>query len=354
MKRLKVVLGLVVASMLTFTGCVQVVKTEEGKEKDVVATVYGEKVTKAEFDKKFEPQLKLLEKQYKLQEEADAKLKKEGKEIDTKDQNRLPADKEATIKSVKEQFLNTVIVPEKMIEYNAKKRNIKVTDDEINKAYKEVYDQLVKQYGTKEKLEEEIKNQLGISLADYEKVTKETKRPELLQGKIQEAIAKDVKVSDEDAKKDYDENPYKYTEQPNKIIFTHIVVDKKEDADKIKKELDGGANMGELAKKHSTDEGSKNNGGKYPDGLNYADLDPAFLEAALKLKPEEISAPVKGQHGYYIIKLHSKKEYPKKPFDKVKEEIKTNLLATKQMAAAQAEFGSWEKDAKVKTYVDKL
>lgn len=123
MKKLKAIVGLAVASMLTFTGCVQVVKTEEGKGKDVVATVYGKDITKAEFDKRFEPYLKAIEHQYKQQEESDAKLKKEGKEIDAKDQNRLPADKESVIKPKKEEIL-AQLTDEKILEHNADKRKI--------------------------------------------------------------------------------------------------------------------------------------------------------------------------------------------------------------------------------------
>lgn len=353
MKRLKVVLGLVMASMLTFTGCMQMVKTEEGKSKDVVATVYGENITKADFDKRFEVLSKVLDFQYKLQEESDAKLKKEGKEINTTDQNRLPADKASELKSRKEQFLN-VMVNEKIIEYNAKKKKVEIKDKELDESYKGMYDAWIKQYGSKEKLETEIKSQLGLTLEEYEKFTKESMKAELNQNKIQQAIIKDVKVTDEDAKKEYNENPYKYTTEPNKLIFTHILVTKKEDADKIKKELDGGANMAELAKKYSEDEGSKNNGGKYAEGLEYASLDPAFIKAAVKLKLEEVSAPIHGQHGYYIIKVHSKKEYPMKAFDSVKKEIDETLLQTKQMTVVQAESATWEKDAKIKTYADKL
>lgn len=353
MKKVKVVLGLTMAAMLMFTGCVQVKKTEEGKSKDVVATVYGKDITKAEFDKRFDPILKNIEYKYKEQADADAKLEKEGKKVDTSAQGRLPADKESLIKSQKEQYLND-LTQEKVYYHNAEEKKVKVTDDEVNKAIKEMVDNGIKQYGSKEKFEKEVLTLTGLTYPDYEAFLKDTMKIQLTQQKLQEAIVKDVKVTDDEAKKQYDNDKYSYTEQPNKLIFTHIVVDKKEDADKIKKELDGGADMGALAKKYSTDEGSKNNGGKYAEGLNYADLDPAFLEAALKLKNEEISQPVKGQHGYYIIKVHDKKEYPKKKFDSVKEEIKQTLLQQKQMTALQTEMAKWDKDSKIKTYPEKL
>ncbi|KMT22055.1 peptidylprolyl isomerase [Clostridium cylindrosporum] len=353
MKKLKVAVGLVVAAMFAFTGCAQLTKTEQGKNKSAVATVYGEDITKGEFDKRFAPILKNIEHQYKKQADSDAKLKKEGKKVDTADQNRLPADKANFIKTQKDQYLKD-LTQEKIYFYNAKKKKIEVKSDEINKELKAMVDNGIKQYGSKEKFEAKVLEETGLTYKEYESFVKDSLKIQLTQQKLQEAIAKTAKVTDKEAKDEYDKNPYKYTEKPNKIYFAHILVEKKEDADKIKKQLDAGGNMADLAKKYSTDPGSKDKGGEYKEGLEYSNLDPAFLEAALKLKPEQISAPVKGQYGYYIIKLHKKEEYPKKPFDKVKEEIEQTLLQTKQMTVVQTETASWEKPAKVKTYPENL
>ncbi|MEG0371136.1 MAG: peptidylprolyl isomerase [Clostridium sp.] len=353
MKKINKLLGLVIVAMFAFTGCTQIVETEQGKSKQIVATVYGENITKADFEKRFESLLINIEHQYKKQAENDKKLKSEGKEIDTKAKDRLPADKETFIKQQKEKFLSD-LTQEKVYLYNAKKKKIEVTTAEINKAFKEVTDNGVAQYGDMNKFKAEVKAMTGLEFEQYEAFIKESLKLQLIQPKLQQAIIKDVKVTDEEAKADYNNNPYKYTEKPNMMYFTHIVVDKKEEADKIKKELDNGADMGKLAEKYSTDPGSNKNGGKYDKGLEYSGLDPAFLTAALKLKIGEISAPVQGQHGYYIIKVQKKEDHPKKAFDLVKEEAKKALLQQKQMTATQTETGSWEKESKIKTFIEKL
>ncbi len=357
-KRLISVLTLAAISMFSLSGCLQVVKTEEGKNKAVVAKVYGEEITKKEFDERFAPVLKNIEFEYKKQEESDAKLKAEGKQIDTTAENRLPADKESFIKQNKEKFLSD-LVEEKKWEYNAKQKKVQVTEDELNKAVKEMVDNGVKQYGSEEKFSTEVTALTGLTIDEYKSFIKSTMKMQLLAPKLQEALVKDVKVTDDEAKKEYDSNKYNYTTEPNKLYFSHILIKGDDDkskakADQVKKELDGGADFAATAKKYSEDEGSKDNGGNYPDGLEYANLDPSFLEAALKLKNEEISAPVKGQHGYYIIKVHSKKEYPLKKFEDVKEEIKTTLLENKKMTKLQTEVASWEEKAKAKTYPENL
>ncbi|MEG2337515.1 MAG: peptidylprolyl isomerase [Clostridium sp.] len=353
MKKLRVLLALLVVSVFAFTGCAQIVKTEEGMSKQVVAKVYGEDITLADFNKRFEPIKINIEHQYKLQEQEDAKLKKEGKEINQNDQGRLPADKAKFIKDQKETFLND-LTQEKVLYHNAEEKGLKVTDKEVEDTVKGIIDQGIKTYGSQEKLEKETENTVGLSFDKYKEFLNDTVKLQLIQQKLQEALVKDVKVTDKEVEEEYNKNPYAYTEKPNKLIFSHILIKDEAKAKDIKKKLDGGADFAKLAKESSEDTGSKDNGGRYPEGLEYASLDPAFLTAALKLKIGEISQPVKGQHGYYIIKVEKKEEYPKLPLDKVKDKIKASLLEPKQKMAIQAETAKWEKESKIKKFLENL
>ena len=47
---------------------------------------------------------------------------------------------------------------------------------------------------------------------------------------------------------------------------------------------------------------------------------PEFSDAAFKLKPGEISEPVKSQFGWHIIKVEDKRTKTFPPFDQVKEQ----------------------------------
>lgn len=358
MKKLKLVLGLLLVSTLAFTGCLKTEKTESGLSKETVATVYGENITKGEFDKSFEIISKSIEYQYKLQGEADAKAKKEGKKIDENDQQRLPAKKEDYMKQQKEAHLKA-LVEKKMYYYQAEKNKIKVTDKEVEAKVKETKDAWLKEYKTEDKLKEEIKKNSGVSYEEYMEWMKESTKDKLTIEKLQELIVKDVKVTDEEAKKEYDENPYKYTEEPNKLIFSHILLNDEATAKKVKAELDGGAKIADIASKYSQDPGSKDKGGKYEEGLEYAQLDPAFLKGALSQEIDAIGDPIKGQpregkDSYYIVQVHEKKEYPAKKFDAVKAEIKEGLLQQKQSTVAQEKVTKWQEEAKIKEYPEKL
>ena len=79
----------------------------------------------------------------------------------------------------------------------------------------------------------------------------------------------------------------------------HILVKTKAQADKIYDKIKAGGNFAALAKKYSTDPGSKDNGGKLTiiRGQTVAPFDTtAFL-----LSTNQISRPIKTQYGYHVI-----------------------------------------------------
>jgi peptidyl-prolyl cis-trans isomerase D len=91
-------------------------------------------------------------------------------------------------------------------------------------------------------------------------------------------------------------------------------------AQDLLKQIKGGANFAELAKKYSEDPGSAAKGGEY-DGVTHGQMVPEFDRAAFALKPGEISDVVKTQYGYHIIQVIRKQEARLKPFEEVKGEL---------------------------------
>jgi peptidyl-prolyl cis-trans isomerase C len=72
-------------------------------------------------------------------------------------------------------------------------------------------------------------------------------------------------------------------------------------AEKVLAQLKAGGNFAALAKKHSTDPGSKDNGGEYLE--KKGEFDPAFEKAAFALETGQLTEqPVKTAYGYHIIK----------------------------------------------------
>ncbi len=81
---------------------------------------------------------------------------------------------------------------------------------------------------------------------------------------------------------------------------------KKAEADSLFKRIKSGENFEELAQKYSDDKGSGAKGGVLPwFGVNR--MVPEFIETIAKLKNNDVSEPVKTIYGYHIIKLLDRK-----------------------------------------------
>jgi foldase protein PrsA len=152
---------------------------------------------------------------------------------------------------------------------------------------------------------DQIKSDLGanfeMALTEYgyknEEDLKETIKIGLLQEK---AALKDVKVDEKELKE------FTETYKPE-IKARHILVEDEKTANEVKKKLDEGGKFEDLAKEYSKDPGSAQNGGDLG-WFGAGKMVPEFEQASYALKVDEISAPVKSQHGYHIIQLTDKKE----------------------------------------------
>ena len=82
----------------------------------------------------------------------------------------------------------------------------------------------------------------------------------------------------------------------------------KQRIDSIYAALKDGADFAELAKLHSQDRGSAQNGGKLP-WFFRGQMIPDFEAEAMKLEPGEMSAPFLSTAGYHIVLMHERKPF---------------------------------------------
>jgi peptidyl-prolyl cis-trans isomerase C len=173
-----------------------------------------------------------------------------------------------------------------------------------------------------------------------------TRRDLIISNFIEKTIMPKIVVSEEDSKKFYDQNPDKFT-RPESVKASHILlgIDQKagadekkaarEKAEKLRKELAGGADFAALAKTNSTCPSSQQGGdlGFFGKGQ----MVPAFEKAAFALKPGEISDVVETQFGYHIIKLTEKKTSDKVEFKEAQPRI-DDYLKNQKIGAAVNDF----------------
>ncbi len=135
-------------------------------------------------------------------------------------------------------------------------------------------------------------------------------------------------ATDEAAHKLYDEK-IASAEPQQEVRASHILVPTEEEAKKLKKQLDEGADFAELAKENSKDPGSAPKGGD----LGYFTADqmvPEFSDKAFALEPGQVSDPVQSQFGWHIIKLQDKREKEKPSYDDVEAQLKSTLARQAQ------------------------
>lgn len=110
----------------------------------------------------------------------------------------------------------------------------------------------------------------------------------------------------------------------------HILVEDEALAKDIQAKLGNGGDFAALAKEHSTDPGSKDQGGDlgwFEAGM----MVPEFAQAVTALEPGKTTAePVKSQFGWHIIKLDEKRQVPPPAFDAVKPQL-TNMMRQKSV-----------------------
>ncbi|ADJ24978.1 PpiC-type peptidyl-prolyl cis-trans isomerase [Hyphomicrobium denitrificans ATCC 51888] len=139
-------------------------------------------------------------------------------------------------------------------------------------------------------------------------------------------------VSDADARKIYDDQ-VKLLKPEEEVSARHILVETEEQAKELKAKLDKGADFAQLAKENSKDPGSKDDGGNLG-YFGHGQMVPQFEEVVFKLKKGEVSAPVKTQFGWHLVKLEDSRTKQPPAFEIVKDRIAQSLLLQKAQKTA--------------------
>lgn len=167
---------------------------------------------------------------------------------------------------------------------------------------------------------------------DKEKETaemlEEMKKRILVEKFFKKELDENMKISDEELKKYYEEHPDE-AKAPVEVRASHILLKTREEAEAVLKKLKAGSKFEDLAKSSSIDTGSKVRGGDlgfFHKGV----MVPEFEDAALKLQKGETSGIVETRFGFHIIKLTDKRTGKEKSFDEAKVELEQNLLKKKK------------------------
>jgi peptidyl-prolyl cis-trans isomerase C len=152
---------------------------------------------------------------------------------------------------------------------------------------------------------------------------------------IQKSVEK-VKVTDEEIKKFYDENPDQFVSGAT-FNASHILVAEEETAKDLLAKITAGEISFEDAAKANSTCPSGQQGGELGD-FSHGQMVPEFENACAEMEVGAISAPVQTQFGWHLVKLNKKEEGEAPKFNDVKADIYSMIMEQKQQAAYQSKI----------------
>jgi parvulin-like peptidyl-prolyl isomerase len=224
-----------------------------------------------------------------------------------------------------------------LIKQAGKELGVDVTTKQVDDYIK----QLETQYGGATGLTDAMK-QSGVTMDQL----KASVSNRLLVDAVGKKVTKAGAISDADIKAYFDKNPgmFKTAAQVHVEHILFATADKKT-AESVFDQVKKGGDFAALAKKHSTDPGSKDKGGDlgWAPSTQYV---PEFAKAVTEMKINEVRL-VSTQFGWHVIKLLETKPESQQTLDQVREQITQILQQQGQSDAFTKYVDELKKKAKV-------
>jgi foldase protein PrsA len=238
------------------------------------------------------------------------------------------------------QVLNSLIQLE-LIKEAAKTLGVSVTAKQID----DYVSQLQTQYGGKDALDSAMKT-AGFDMAMLrEQITNNL----LAQAVSSKVTTGAITITDAQVKAYYDQNKTQFS-TPAQVHAEHILVSTTSTvlAQSILSQVKSGGDFAALAKKYSTDPGSKSSGGDLGWAAPSAYVT-EFADAVSAMKVNEVRL-VKSQYGYHVIKLLGRRAASSQTLVEATAQIKTTL----ESSARSDKFGTYISNLQKKATINIL
>ena len=149
-------------------------------------------------------------------------------------------------------------------------------------------------------------------------------------------VVSGVRVTDDEAKKFFDENPNQFMGQET-VSASHILVDSEEKANELLAKITAGEVSFEDAARENSSCPSSREGGSLGE-FGRGQMVPEFDTACFDMEVGELRGPVQTQFGYHLIRLDGKKAAETLHFGDVREAITRQLTMEKQQAAYRSKI----------------
>lgn len=239
------------------------------------------------------------------------------------------------------------LIGARLIMQEARRRNLTAPDAEVEQQVAEIK----KRFPTERDFTEALTRN-GFTLTSL----REAIRVQKTQRRLADQVAQGS-VTDQEVRDFFERNRSRF-DKPAQLKVSHIlfrITEKEQESVAsaklkiVQAKMADGEKFEDLARKYSEDTASAPQGGD----LGYVargTLVKEFEEAAWALRPGQTSAPVRTQYGLHIIRAFDTKPAEAADFEKVKDEIREQLLASKREKAFSAWLDEQRKAAKIEKF----
>jgi peptidyl-prolyl cis-trans isomerase C len=276
---------------------------------DVVATVNGESVTKADFDRAVQA-------------------------LEARAGGPIPTDqRDEVLRGVLDQLIGY-----KVLSQESRTRSVTVPDSEVDARINQIRQQFPS--------EEAFTEMLAQRKLTLEQVKSDARQDMAIAKMIDAEIAEKIAVKPEQVTDFYAKNPDEF-KQGESVRASHILISVPRGADaatkgqahakaeQVLKEAKGGKDFAALAKEHSADPGSAPGGGDLG-FFQQGQMVGPFNDVAFSLEPGAISDIVETEFGFHIIKVAEKKAGRTIPLDEVKPQVEQYLQQRNRQEQTEA------------------
>ena len=301
-------LAATLALVLGAGGCTP--KDKEEPDALAVATVNGEVITRADFERE-------------LEREFIASSSESGQQ---------PSPEE--VEPYKRALLDTLIARTVLLQA-ARAHNITVAPDEVDRGVLRLSSDYPSGNFT------DVLSEGQLSMAELKK--NEAARLTIEKLFTHEVYTR-VAVTEEELRDTYTQHEADYS-SPEQVRAAQIVVKSMDEARRVQAQLKSGKKFADLARKYSLSADAKVGGdlGFFPRGQ----MPPAFDAVVFALAPGQVSDVVETEYGYHLFRVLEKKPGRKLEFADARAQVEAKLLAQRR-AEAQARY---ERDLRAKAQV---
>jgi len=214
------------------------------------------------------------------------------------------------------------LIMRKLVEQEARKRGITVSDEEVEKALDEEVKRGIEQYikaynlGDMEGFARYVEER-GGTVEEAKRQFREKLRAGVRATVLADKILRQmVTVSPEEVREEYEK---RYGTQ---IIARQIVLPTRRDAEEVLEKLKAGADFALLAREYSIDVATRAKGGQ----MRPLTLNSELGKAVADVPEGELSSIIKTGYGYHIIQVLERRESKGVPFEKVAPELKEEIV----------------------------